>query len=143
MHPDLPHKCEGCGTVYAEYINGCPRCWDDTLSREENLLKYPNRKVVPNYPTPAKWEERFEEEIGIPDHLPYLDAEEYVKTAKSFIHQLLSDYKSRLLSEVEGMKSKHDENCAEDEAMCNEMDDLMESRNQGISAAVEVVKKMK
>ena len=21
-------QCETCGTVYAEYVNGCPRCWD-------------------------------------------------------------------------------------------------------------------
>ncbi len=21
-------SCEGCGTIYAEYVNGCPKCWD-------------------------------------------------------------------------------------------------------------------
>jgi hypothetical protein len=21
-------QCETCGTVYAEYINGCPHCWE-------------------------------------------------------------------------------------------------------------------
>jgi hypothetical protein len=21
-------QCEHCGTIYAEYVNGCPHCWD-------------------------------------------------------------------------------------------------------------------
>jgi hypothetical protein len=26
--------CDTCGTSYAEYVNGCPRCWDkDILSK--------------------------------------------------------------------------------------------------------------
>ena len=67
------HRCEGCGTVYAEYVNGCPRCWDDTLSREENLRKYPNRKVVPfanKYNEPVSqsvegWEKEFDKKFFV------------------------------------------------------------------------------
>lgn len=25
---DFPFVCETCGTRYAEYINGCPHCWE-------------------------------------------------------------------------------------------------------------------
>ena len=42
----LKWECEGCKTRFAEYVNGCPRCWDDNLSSEKNRKKYPNRKVV-------------------------------------------------------------------------------------------------
>jgi len=24
-------QCEACGTIYAEYVNGCPKCWDKGL----------------------------------------------------------------------------------------------------------------
>ena len=27
-----PFVCEGCGTAFAEYINGCPKCSDKGLS---------------------------------------------------------------------------------------------------------------
>ena len=37
--------CSGCNTVYGEYVNGCPRCWDARLTRSQNINKYPNRKV--------------------------------------------------------------------------------------------------
>lgn len=42
----LDWECEGCKLRFAEYVNGCPKCWDDTLSIEENQKKYPSRKVV-------------------------------------------------------------------------------------------------
>jgi len=44
--PDLPFVCEGCKTRYAEYINGCPRCWINDLSDEENRMIFPRRGVV-------------------------------------------------------------------------------------------------
>ena len=25
--PDVPYICTNCETIYAEYVNGCPRCW--------------------------------------------------------------------------------------------------------------------
>src|SRR4051812_9217780 len=43
--------CEGCNSIYGEYVNGCPRCWDDALSREENLERYPKRAVTARYRT--------------------------------------------------------------------------------------------
>lgn len=38
-------RCEGCNVKYAEYVNGCPNCWSDTLSREENYERFPKRGV--------------------------------------------------------------------------------------------------
>jgi hypothetical protein len=43
--------CEGCNTVYGEYVNGCPRCWDEALSREQNLEKHPRRAVTARHRT--------------------------------------------------------------------------------------------
>ena len=85
--------------------------------------------------TPTKWEEQFDGKwktleakriaaLELVGHqmtefgsvLPTADAanenlsKQYAETRddiKSFIHQLLSDYKSRLLSEVEGMEEKY------------------------------------
>lgn len=37
--------CENCKTIYGEYVNGCPRCWDNKLSRKDNLKKFPKRKI--------------------------------------------------------------------------------------------------
>jgi hypothetical protein len=45
IHPEGIWACEGCGQAYAEYINGCPRCWNYDLSREENLRRFPRRSV--------------------------------------------------------------------------------------------------
>jgi hypothetical protein len=28
---ETPFKCETCGTEYAEYVNGCPHCWEAGL----------------------------------------------------------------------------------------------------------------
>jgi len=30
IHANWPNiwQCETCGSVYAEYINGCPHCWE-------------------------------------------------------------------------------------------------------------------
>lgn len=39
-------QCEGCKKMFADYINGCPHCWDSELSVEENHKKFPNRKVI-------------------------------------------------------------------------------------------------
>lgn len=38
-------ECEGCHRTFAEYVNGCPHCWDDDLTSEENRVKYPRRAV--------------------------------------------------------------------------------------------------
>lgn len=38
--------CEGCQTVYGEYVNGCPKCWDTGLHLGQNLKKYQNRSVT-------------------------------------------------------------------------------------------------
>jgi hypothetical protein len=46
--------CEGCGTNYAEYVNGCPRCWD------KKKLKFSVRQ--PSVPTVSA-EDRNEIEI--------------------------------------------------------------------------------
>lgn len=37
--------CEGCGTTYAEYVNGCVVCWDDNLTTGENRVKFQHRGV--------------------------------------------------------------------------------------------------
>lgn len=29
----LPYACEKCAARYAEYVNGCPRCWIDNETR--------------------------------------------------------------------------------------------------------------
>ena len=47
-------------------------------------------------PSPAKWEESAERIL-----MDYADGAESFATSMNKIHQLLSDYKSRLLSEVE------------------------------------------
>jgi hypothetical protein len=26
--PDMEWMCECCGQIYAEYVNGCPICWE-------------------------------------------------------------------------------------------------------------------
>ena len=31
MANEINWQCEACGTVYAEYVNGCPICWDRGL----------------------------------------------------------------------------------------------------------------
>jgi hypothetical protein len=43
----VEHRCEGCNKFYAEYVNGCPHCWRDELSSEENLKLFPKRGVRP------------------------------------------------------------------------------------------------
>lgn len=40
-------QCQGCKTIYPEYVNGCPKCWDSNLTPEENRKKFPNRGVRP------------------------------------------------------------------------------------------------
>jgi hypothetical protein len=45
IHPEGIYACEGCGRTLAEYINGCPHCWDDDLTITENQAKYPRRSV--------------------------------------------------------------------------------------------------
>jgi hypothetical protein len=41
----MEYRCNGCNRRYAEYVNGCPRCWIDEWSREKNYERYPNRHV--------------------------------------------------------------------------------------------------
>ena len=141
------HRCEGCGTVYAEYVNGCPRCWDDTLSREENLRKYPNRKVVP-------FANKSNESVSqsVEGWKPTLEwwrnhglnqcnyDECYCQSAYELV--LLGDTLSTLVEKME-KEMKSTENCAcegVDSGSCIGECDV--SFNAGISAAVEVVKKM-
>lgn len=38
--------CNNCQTVYGEYVNGCPKCWDENLTPKENREKYPDRAVT-------------------------------------------------------------------------------------------------
>lgn len=64
-----------------------------------------NEKVLESFD--EKWNERF----------PYNEFSEIKEEIKSFIHHLLSDYKSRLLSEVEGMEMKVPTNRLMDVAM--------------------------
>lgn len=45
FHPDGIYACEGCGRTYAEYINGCLDCWDDSLTTDENRRRFPRRGV--------------------------------------------------------------------------------------------------
>lgn len=45
IHPEGIYQCEGCGTMYPEYVNGCVVCWDDELTSDENRAKYPHRSV--------------------------------------------------------------------------------------------------
>ncbi len=98
-----------------------------------------NPKESPVSQSVEEWEKEFDSLCVLVD-----DQKNYRDTLKFFIRDLKRDTLTTLVKKMEGLKHKHkcDENCVEDEAMCNEMDDLMESRNQGISAAVEVVKKM-
>ena len=77
--------------------------------------------------TPAKWEEQFTKKwYRMFENTPGgLNLEQLNKT-HSFIHQLLSDYKSRLLSEVEGLKRKVEEcDMSEDAHHCNSCDSMM------------------
>lgn len=37
-------KCDGCGTVYAEYVNGCPRCYSHGLFFSVHLADLPAAK---------------------------------------------------------------------------------------------------
>jgi predicted nucleic acid-binding Zn-ribbon protein len=41
-HPfeqDSPHICVNCETVYAEYVNGCPKCWEHGVRAKTVAVK--------------------------------------------------------------------------------------------------------
>jgi hypothetical protein len=37
--PALPWKCFTCGSGYAEYVNGCPHCWNAGIRSGVTLAK--------------------------------------------------------------------------------------------------------
>jgi uncharacterized OB-fold protein len=39
-------QCEKCGTVYAEYVNGCPKCWHGDGSLPEPEVRSAVRLVT-------------------------------------------------------------------------------------------------
>lgn len=42
-----PWECVTCGAGYAEYTNGCPKCW------ESGILSRVDKTIVPG---PGRWE---------------------------------------------------------------------------------------
>jgi uncharacterized OB-fold protein len=40
MNEILEWQCERCSTIYAEYVNGCPKCWaKEKLSVSVKLVR--------------------------------------------------------------------------------------------------------
>lgn len=46
--PDAPWRCLTCGSGYAEYVNGCPHCWEAGIRSKVER--------VPEVPGPGRWE---------------------------------------------------------------------------------------
>jgi uncharacterized OB-fold protein len=51
-------QCEMCGEVYAEYVNGCPKCWhgEDEILGEPEVRSGVRAVAIPDsYPKGDEW----------------------------------------------------------------------------------------